>query len=120
MTRRKTVALIVSVLVGLGGVAAAHEGHSHGKTHKMIGTVKAVHANLNHVEITTNKGKKDGFYVNDQTKFLKGKATMALSDLTPGTRVVIDAKMEGGKMIATRVRIGSTAQAAKSGSHPHD
>jgi hypothetical protein len=53
MTRLKSV---VIALVFLGfGVAVAHEGHSHAKTHKMMGTVKAVHADMNHVEITTVK-----------------------------------------------------------------
>jgi len=117
MTRRKSVALIISVLLGFGGVAIAHEGHSHAKTHKMIGTVKAVHADMNHVEITTKAGKADGFYVNDQTKYLKGTTKLSLSDLTPGTRVVVDAKMDGKKMLATVVKVGGAA--TKTSAH-HD
>jgi hypothetical protein len=95
-----------------GGVAIAHEGHLHGKTHKMLGTVKAVHVDMNHVEITTKAGKTDGFYVNEQTKYLKGTTKLSLSDLTPGTRVIVDAKMDGEKMLATVVKVGGATKAA--------
>jgi len=119
MTRRKSVALIASVLLGFGGVAIAHEGHSHGKTHKMMGTVKAVHADMNHVEITTKAGKTDGFYVNEQTKYLKGSTPIALSDLIPGTRVIVDAKADGQRMLATVVKVGgSPAKAAAKSATP--
>jgi hypothetical protein len=116
MTRLKSVAMIASVFLGFGGVAFAHEGHPHGKTHKMMGTVKAVHADMNHVEITTKAGKTDGFYVNEQTKYLKGNTKVSLSDLTPGTRVVVDAKMDGARMLATVVKVGG---AAATSAHQH-
>jgi hypothetical protein len=112
MTRRRSIALIVSVLLGFGGAAIAHEGHSHVKTHKMIGTVKAVHADMNHVEITTQAGKTDGFYVNEQTKYLKGNTKLSLSDLAPGTRVIVTANMDGKKMLATVVKVGGATKAA--------
>jgi hypothetical protein len=109
MTRVKSVAMIASVFLAFGAVAIAHEGHSHGKTHKMMGTVKAVHADMNHVEITTKTGKTDVFYVNERTKYLKGNTKLSLSDLAPGTRVVVDAKMDGERMLATMVKVGGAA-----------
>jgi len=112
MTRRKSVAVIALICLGFGGVVIAHEGHSHGKIHKMMGTVKAVHVDMNHVEITTKAGKTDGFYVNEQTKYLKGTTKLSLSDLTPGTRVIVDAKMDGQKMLATVVKVGAAPKAA--------
>lgn len=112
MTGRKSVALIASILLGFGTVAIAHEGHSHAKTHRMMGTVKAVHADMNHVEITTKAGKTEGFYVNADTKYLKGNMRLSLSDLTPGTRVIVDAKMDGQKMLATLVKVGGATKAA--------
>lgn len=106
MTRRKSVAMIASIVLGFGTVAIAHEGHSHAKTHKMMGTVKAVHADMNHVEITTRAGKTDGFYVNEQTKYLKGNTKLSLSELAPGARVVADVTMDGKRMLATVVKVG--------------
>ena len=117
MTRLRQVAMIASVFLAFGGVAVSHEGHSHGKTHKMMGTVKAVHADMNHVEITTQAGKTDGFYVNEQTKYLKGNAKVSLSDLTPGTRVIVTAKMDGQKMLATVVKVGGAATGTSAHQH---
>jgi hypothetical protein len=112
MTRRKSVAMIALICLSFGGVAIAHEGHKHAKTHKMTGTVKAVHADMNHVEITTKAGKTEGFYVNADTKYLKGTTKLSLSDLTPGTRVIVTATMDGQKMLATVVRVGGATKAA--------
>jgi hypothetical protein len=117
MTRLGSVAKIASVFLGFGALAIAHEGHSHGKTHKMMGTVKAVHADMNHVEITTQAGKKDGFYVNEQTKYLKGNTKVSLSDLTPGTRVIVTAKMDGQKMLATVVKVGGASTSTSAHQH---
>ena len=119
MTRRKSVVLIALICLSFGGVAIAHEGHSHAKTHKMTGTVKAVHADMNHVEITTQAGKTDGFYVSEQTKYLKGSTKLSLSDLAPGTRVIVTAKMDGQKMLATVVKVGATTAATKTSAHQH-
>jgi hypothetical protein len=116
MTTRKSIATIAMVVLAFGGVAIAHEGHSHAKTHKMMGTVKAVHADMNHVEITTRAGKTDGFYVNEQTKYLRGNTKASLSDITPGTRVIVDAKMDGQKMLAAVVKLGGATKAISTGS----
>jgi hypothetical protein len=83
-----------------------------------MGTVKAVHADMNHVEITVKDGKTEGFYVNAGTKYLKGTTALALSDLKPGTRVVVETKMEGGKAWATQVKVGGT-QADGTSAKPH-
>lgn len=117
--RRTAMLLLCAAAVGLSGTAVAHEGHKH-KTHKMMGTVKAVHADMNHVEITVKDGKTDGFYVDANTEYLKGSTKLSLAALTPGTRVVVDAKTEGQKMVATLVRVGGSTKAAASGdAHKH-
>lgn len=86
----------------------------------MMGTVKAVHADMNHVEITVKGGKTEGFYVNADTKYLKGSIALSLTDVTPGTRVVVDTKMDGEKMVATAVRVGGATKAATGASaHKH-
>ena len=117
--RRIAMLSMFAAAVGFAGAAVAHEGHDH-KMHKMMGTVKAVHADMNHVEITLKDGKTDGFYVDAGTKYLKGTTNLSLADLTPGTRVVVDTKMEGEKMVATVVRVGGAASsAAGASSHKH-
>jgi hypothetical protein len=110
MIRRMQSILAVMALAA-AGTAAAHEGHSHGKTHKMMGTVKAVHAGMNHVEITTSKGTS-GFYVDAKTKYLRGSSKLTLADLKPGTRVVVTAKGEGEKRTAVEVRLAGRGPAA--------
>lgn len=113
---KRTIAYLIMVALGvLAGPAVAHEGHSHGKGHKMTGTVSAVHADMNHVEITGADGKKHEFYVDAATKYLKGATKLALADLRPGTRVVVEMKMDGQKMVATTVRVGAAAKAAGNG-----
>ena len=110
---KRTIAYLMMVTLGvLAGPAVAHEGHSHGKGHKVTGTVSAVHADMNHVEMTGTDGKKHEFYVSAATKYLKGASKLALADLTPGTRVVVEMKMDGQRMVATTVRVGAAAKAA--------
>lgn len=103
--RRMAILRMFVAAVGLAGAAAAHEGHSHG-AQKTMGTAKAVHADMNHVEITVKGGKVEGFYVNADTKYLKGSKEVSLTDLMPGTRVIVDTRMDGQKMVATVVRVG--------------
>jgi membrane-bound inhibitor of C-type lysozyme len=105
--RRMATAFMISTLIA-PGVLLAHEGHAH----KMMGTVTAVHADMKHVEIKTTAGQAQSFYVNDTTKFLQGSKTLTLSDLKDGQRVVVTATMEGEKMIASEVRVGTVAKAA--------
>jgi len=108
---RRTLAVIAVMTLAVAGSAAAHDGHAHAKTHKMMGTVKAVHAEMNHVQITTSKGES-GFYVDAGTKYVRGSSKLTLADLKPGTRVVVDAKGEGEKMTAVTVRLAGKAPAA--------
>jgi hypothetical protein len=52
-------------------------------------------------------GKTGDFYVTGDTKYTRGAAVVSLGDLTPGTRVVVDAKMDGDKMVATSVKLAT-------------
>jgi hypothetical protein len=116
--RRLSMLLVFVGAVGVAANAAAHGGHSHGP-HKITGTVKAVHADMNHVQVTTRDGKTADFYVSADTKYLRGSTKLSLSDLMPGTRVVVEAKEEGGKTIATSVKFGGgTKPTVKSSTQP--
>ena len=109
---RRMLAVVAVTTLAVAGSAGAHEGHDHGKAHKMMGTVKAVHADMNHVEITTTKGTS-GFYVDAKTKYVRGSSKLTLADLKPGTRVVVNAKGEGEKMTAVEVRLSGAPATAK-------
>ena len=110
---RRTLAGLAVMALAIAGSADAHEGHKHAKTHKMMGTVKAVHADMNHVEITTTKGTS-GFYVDAKTKYIRGSSKLTLADLKPGTRVVVDARAEGEKMTAVQVKLSGAPAASDS------
>ena len=120
----RTMARFVSMTLGLAltplaaVMVQAHEGHAH----TMMGTITAVHADLKHVEMKTPDGKTSGFHVDDATKFTLGTKTLSLSDLKPGQRVVVSARMEGDKMIAATVKVGAagkTTPAAGKPAAPH-
>ena len=110
----RKLALILSVAAEslLAGPLLAHDGHDH-SAHKMIGTITAVHVDMNHVEIKTTDGKGSDFYVTPKTKYLKGTAPATLSDLEVGTRVVVSAKQDGERMVAAEVKLGAETGAAK-------
>lgn len=110
---RRMLAILTVITLASTGTAAAHDGHDHGKTQKLMGTVKAVHAEMKHVQITTAKGDK-AFYVDASTKYLRGTTKLTLADLKPGMRVVVDAKGEGDKMTAVQVRVAGNAPPAGS------
>ena len=106
---RKLIVLAASLVFVATAAVQAHEGHAH----KMMGTVKAVHADMNHVELTTADGKTSGFYVNSDTKYVKGGKPATAAEVTPGFRVVIEATQSGEKLIASKVTIGAAPSVRK-------
>lgn len=118
--RRLAILLMAVTVMAVGGAVSAHDGHDHGK--KVMGTVKAVHPEMNHVQITTKDGATAEFYVDANTRYYKGSTAVSLSDLAPGTRVTVDTKRDGQRTLATVVRVGAAAKtktATKSGAHRH-
>jgi hypothetical protein len=107
--RRVAILLMAAAAMAVGGTLRAHDGHDHGK--KVMGTVKAVHPEMNHVQITTKDGKTAEFYVDANTKYYKGSTSLSLSDLAPGSRVTVDTKADGQRTLATVVRVGAAAKA---------
>ena len=43
--------------------------------------------------------------IDESTKITKGKETVALADLKAGTKVAIEAKKEGDKLIASTIKV---------------
>ena len=91
----------------------AHEGH----VHRIMGTVTAVHAEKSHVEMKDTQGAAQSFHVDKTTKITKGKDAVALADLTPGTRVAVEAKTTNGRMVASEVKVGAAEPAAEPHKH---
>jgi hypothetical protein len=89
------------VFLMIAAPAFAHEGH----VHKFMGTISSVHEGQ--LTVKTTDGKQVTFMVGDKTEILRGTAKASTSDLTEGTRVVVEA--EGGKALATakRIRLGT-------------
>ena len=113
---RRIAAITAAVVLSTVAVASAHEGH----THKMMGTVKAVHADTKHVDIALRDGSASGFDYTDTTKFVKGTKDGTVADLKEGVRVVVEGQMDhDNKMTATRVELGTTASSPAPAEHQH-
>ena len=114
---RRAVAVAFALAVSTVALLA-HDGHDHG-AHKMTGTVKAVHADLNHVELDAKAGQPQAFFVDANTKYLHGSKAATLADLKPGTRVVVNAKTVGDRMVAVEVKLGGKPAAKPANAHKH-
>lgn len=114
---RRAVAVLFAMAAGAVPLLA-HDGHDHG-VHKMSGTVKAVHADLNHVELDDKAGQAQAFYVDANTKYLRGSKAATLAELKPGTRVVVNAKTVGDRMVAVEVKVGGKPAGKPATAHQH-
>lgn len=109
------LSMALSAAVALPGALLAH-----GTGNKVVGTVSAVHASMNHFEVKTRDGHTVGIKVADSTKFtIAGKAAN-LADLKEGARVVVTTTGEGDERTATLVKVGGApTTAAKAPPHRH-
>jgi len=101
----KTLITVVLSLL-MTTAALAHEGMEH-----VIGTVSAVSSSSITVSTTAGASKEVG--VDGTTKFMRGEAASALSDVQVGDRVVIHAQKHDGKLHAAEVELGKAKPAAK-------
>lgn len=87
MTKRFILAITTAavMLVALGGVAIAHPGHDH----KIMGTVTMAAAD--HVMLKDKDGKDSTVSINKDTKFIRAKKAMKVSDVKVGMRIVVTA-----------------------------
>ena len=93
---------------------------AHGTGNKVIGTVTAVHASMNHFEVKTRDGHTVGIKVADSTRFTIAGKTATLADLKEGARVVVTTTGQGDERTATLVRVGGiTKGASTSSQRPH-
>jgi hypothetical protein len=96
------MALAAALTFVLGVPAVwAHEGHAH----KVMGTVATVHEN--HLQVTTKEGKTVTITLNEKTSVLRGKQKVAISELQPGTRVVVDVGTGKEPLVAKSVTLAA-------------
>jgi len=109
---RKLTAFVAALSLALAPRVWSHEGHDHGQ--RVMGTVTAVHKDMNHVELKLKDGHVTGFKVDGKTKYLRGTKAAALDDIKVGDRVVATVAGEGDAKVATTVKL-SSASASTSG-----
>ncbi|PYR99593.1 MAG: hypothetical protein DMG12_20385 [Acidobacteria bacterium] len=85
---------------------------AHGGATHLLGTVSAVDGNR--VTIKDKSGKSVVVVTNTSTKYLRGEKPATSAELTVGSRVVIDAKMDNATKtyVAEEVRVGAATTAA--------
>lgn len=97
---------VLAFLVAAVPAVQAHGGHDH-----VMGTVKAIDQQAGTVQVEGRYNKQFTVTINNDTKFLRGTAAAAASDLAVGMRVVIDADTVDGKQVAKEVKLGTMAKA---------
>jgi hypothetical protein len=109
MNRRQVSALALFGLLAAPAAMRAHEGHAH----KAMGTVSAVRADKNEIEIKTTDAKTLVVTVSPATKFKKGDAAATLKDVEVGQRVVAVYQQKAQALQASEVMIGVAAGASQ-------
>ena len=104
MTKRFILAVTAAAVmtVARGGVAIAHPGHEH----KIMGTVTMAAAD--HVMLKDKDGKDATVSINKDTKFVRAKKAMKVSDVKVGMRVVVTAATDENddKSVAKIIELG--------------
>lgn len=104
MTRRfmLTITAVTMMTIAVSGVAVAHPGHEH----KIMGTVTMAAAD--HVMLKDKDGKDATVTINKDTKFIRAKKAMKISDVKVGMRVVVTAVTDedDDKSIAKVIELG--------------
>ena len=103
--RRIAVLIPMAALLAVPVALMAHDT----KSNKVMGTVTAVHADMNHIEVKTSDGHTVGVKVDGDTKYTQGTKAVSLADLKEGARVVVTTKGEGDAKTATLIRLSSAS-----------
>ena len=116
--RRIALLIPMAALIVLPVALMAHDT----KSNKVMGTVSAVHTEMNHIEVKTSDGHTVGIKVDGDTKYMRGSRAVSLADLKEGARVVVTTKGEGDAKTATTIRLStatskSTAKTAPTSHH---
>ncbi len=97
--KRLTIFVLLFAAATIPAQLLAHEGHEH----KVMGTVAAVDASQ--IEVETTDGKKATILLSKETKYLRGKTSVAAADIKVGGRIVVTVVEKDGKKMAKEVRL---------------
>lgn len=86
---------------------------AHGGMKHVMGTVVKVDNNV--LTVTTAKGNID-VQLNDKTEITNNNQPAQLTDLKPGTRVIVDVMGEGKNKVAHSVKLGKASNTTE---HAH-
>ena len=73
---------------------------------KFSGKIKSVDAMAKSIVVAKKEIEKS-FVIDESTKITKGNETVTLADLKAGTKVLIEAKKEGDKLIASTIKVSA-------------
>jgi hypothetical protein len=99
--------IVLTVAVLAPAFARAHEGHAH----KVMGTVSSVQGT--NLMVKTADGKTVMVMLDAKTKVTQGKTKLDAAALKVGDRVVAEGPEDKQMIMATSVKVGVTATAAK-------
>ena len=101
--RKTTLALLLLLAAAFASTAAFAHG---GKTHRLMGTVKALHED--HLTVTTTDGKEATVSLAADTKYERDGKAVDRSALTAGTRVSVH--LDEDDKTVLEVKIGAPAE----------
>jgi len=71
----------------------------------MTGEVITVDASTRSIELRGDAGERGVYLVDESTKLMSGSEVIEFQELANGTRVVVDAHLKKGRMVATYVEV---------------
>ena len=103
---KKVIAVSFSLMLIAAAAAFAHGDEKH-----LMGIVTKITDKAITVEDKDKKTTEVG--VAADTKYMKGEAAASVKDIKVGDRVVINAKQNEDKLVATLVKLGTAAAPAQ-------
>ena len=100
--------ILTFLLIALFATSAAfaHEG----KSHKLLGTVKALHEN--HLVVTTPDGREKTVQLTQTTRYEKDKKAVTRAALVAGARVSVNLSEDDKTAVKVTIGTAAAAQAA--------
>jgi hypothetical protein len=109
MIKRFAAALALTMAASLAPLVA-HDGH----VHRIMGTVTVKDAK--HLEVKTPGGETLSIAISDKTFATRAKRKVALDEIKPGARVVVDIGNGEDPLIAGEIQVGATKIVETAGS----
>ena len=99
--KKSAMVMLLVVATTMPAQLLAHEGHGH----TVMGTVTAVDASQ--IEVETTDEKKSTIFLTKETKYLRGKTSVASAEIKIGGRIVVAFVEKDGKKMAKEIRLAT-------------